>query len=585
MTQQIADSKIVQFLFQQGRLTEEQYKSLLAESKELQVSVDVLLDSKKIISEDEIASTKGQIYNVPVADLYGLIVKREVLGLIPKNVAENYSLVAFNKEGEILKLAMSDPGDFKAREAIDFICRQKKVKPEIYTAAKSALKNVLSQYGGLSVEVEEAVGAAESRFASTTKETKVSTEVGLEDMTGTAPIAKLVGSILKYAVDNQASDVHIEPFSEKTRIRYRIDGILRETAVLPGHLHSSIVARIKVMADLKLDETRVPQDGRIRIVVEGRKIDLRVSVMPLFDKEKVVMRVLDPSRRIFDLKDLGFWGNYLDVINRNLEKPHGLVLITGPTGCGKTTTIFASLKVLNKIESNVVTLEDPIEYFLNGVNQSQVRPNIGYSFANGLRSIVRQDPDIIMVGEIRDKETADLATHAALTGHVVLSTLHTNDAFGAVPRLIDMGIKPFLIASSLNLIVAQRLVRKICPYCVGLADVPLEIEKNMEQSLKDVKIQGFDLESYRDKNTDRFKFYYGRGCARCGNEGYKGRTVIAETLEMTDQLKEVITSGCENDKLKEEFKRQNMIEMIKDGYIKVLRGETTMEEVLRTTTE
>ena len=577
------ENKIVRFLVQHGKLSRQQYKELLAEAREIRLPADKLLETKKMLPEEDTAWAKSQLYKVPVADLYGLIVDRKVLGLIPKDVAENYNVVAFAKEKDVLKVAILDPGDFKVREAVDFIARQKKLKVEYYTSPTSALKNILAQYGGLSVEVEEAVGAAESRFAPIAKGRKVRAEIGLEEVSKAAPIAKLVASILRYAVDNEASDVHIEPFAEKTRVRYRIDGILRETAMLPGHLHPSIVSRIKVMANLKLDETRIPQDGRIRIIVAKRKIDLRVSVFPLFEKEKVVMRILDPARRVFDLKDLGFWGKGLEVIQRNLARPHGLVLITGPTGCGKTTTIFAVLKILNQTSVNIVTLEDPIEYFLTGVSQSQVRPKIGYTFSSGLRSIVRQDPDIIMVGEIRDAETAELATHAALTGHVVLSTLHTNDAFGAIPRLIDMGIEPFLIASSMNLIIAQRLVRKICPHCAEEAEFSLEIEKEIENSLKHV--EGIDLDQYRNRKNGRLKFYRGKGCPRCNNEGYRGRTCISEALEITDQMKDIITSGCKIEKVKQEFARQKMLEVIKDGYIKVLRGETTIEEILRAARE
>ena len=578
------ENKIVRFLVEHGKISREQYKELLAEAREVRLPADKLLETKKMLPEEDVAWAKSQLYNVPVADLYGLIVDRKVLSIMPKDVAENYHLVAFAKEGNVLKVAMSDPGDFKAREAVDFIARQKKIKPEFYTVATSALKNILAQYGGLSVEVEEAVGAAETRFAPIKPEKRLAVaEMDLEKMSQAAPISKLVGSILKYAIDNNASDVHIEPYAEKTRVRYRIDGILRETAMLPGHLHPSIISRVKVMASLKLDETRVPQDGRIRIMAAKRKIDLRVSVFPLFDKEKVVMRILDPARRVFDLKDLGFWGQGLEIIQKNLARPHGLVLITGPTGCGKTTTIFAALKILNQPGVNVVTLEDPIEYFLTGTNQSQVRPKIGYSFASGLRSVVRQDPDIIMVGEVRDNETAELATHAALTGHIVLSTLHTNNAFGAVPRLIDMGIEPFLIASSLNLVIAQRLVRKTCPYCAEQAEFSPQTEKTIEQSLKDVK--GLNLDKYRDRKTNRLKFYRGKGCSRCDNEGYRGRTAISEALEITEQMKQIIISGCKIEEVKKEFARQRMLKMLKDGYIKVLRGETTIEEVFRTARE
>ncbi len=579
-----SENKITRFLVEHGKISQGQYKELLAESREVRLPADKLLETKKILPEEDIAWAKSKLYTVPVIDLYGLIVDRKILSLVPKDVAENYQLAAFAKEGDILKVAMLDPGDFKGREAIDFIARRKKLKPEFYTTATSALKNILAQYGGLAVEVSEAVGAEESRFSPITPEKKLTAgEMDLEKMGQAAPISKLVASILKYAVDNNASDVHIEPYEEKTRVRYRVDGILKETAMLPGHLHPAIISRIKVMANLKLDETRIPQDGRIRIIAAKRKIDLRVSIFPLFDKEKVVMRVLDPARRVFGLKDLGFWGKGLEIIKKNLARPHGLVLITGPTGCGKTTTIFASLKILNQTTVNVVTLEDPIEYFLAGVNQSQVRPKIGYSFASGLRSIVRQDPDIIMIGEIRDNETADLATHAALTGHVVLSTLHTNDAFGAVPRLIDMGIEPFLIASSLNLVIAQRLVRKLCPYCAEKVEFSPDMEKTISQSLKDVK--DIDLDKYRDKKTGHLKFYRGKGCPRCNNDGYQGRVAISEILEITEQMKKIITGGCKIDEVKQEFARQGVLEIIKDGYIKVLKGETTIEEILRAASE
>jgi len=578
-----AENNIIRFLVQHGKISQEQYKELIAEAREVNLSADRLLETKKILPEEDVAWAKSQLYNIPIADIYGVVVDRKVLEIIPKDVAENYNVVAFAKENDVLKVAILDPGDFKAREAVEFVARRKNLKVELCTVPTTALKNVLAQYGGLSVEVEEAVDAAESRFAPTGESKKSFSDMDIEKVGQEAPIAKLVSSILKYAVDNQASDIHIEPLGEKTRVRYRLDGILRETALLPGHLHSSIVSRIKVMANLKLDETRIPQDGRIRIMSSNRKIDLRISIFPLFDKEKVVMRVLDPARRVFDLKDLGFWGKGLEVAQRNLARPHGLILITGPTGCGKTTTIFAAMKILNQPAVNVVTLEDPIEYFLAGANQSQVRPNIGYTFAAGLRSVVRQDPDIIMVGEIRDTETAELATHAALTGHVVLSTLHTNDSFGAIPRLIDMGIEPFLIASSMNLVIAQRLVRKICPHCAEQVEPSEQVEKSIEQSLKDV--EGMDLDYYRDKKTNHLKFYRGRGCPRCNNEGYTSRLAIFEALEITEQMKKIITSGCKIDEVKQEFARQKMTEMLQDGYIKVLRGETTIEEVLRAARE
>jgi len=579
------NDKIINSLLKKGKISEEQYKKILAESKKDNLSPDELLESKKIISEDDIAIVKAELYSLNVADIYGLKIDRKILNIIPRDIAENYSVLVFDKNKDILKIAILDPGDFRAREAINFIARQKNLKLEYFAVPKSAFKKALAQYSGLAVEVEAAVDSAESRFASTSMRRKGAPELGSGEISRSAPIAKLVASILRYAVDNQVSDVHIEPFTDKSRIRYRIDGVLRETAMLPGHLHSAIISRIKVMSNLKLDETRIPQGGRIRVMISNRKIDLRVSVMPLLDKEKAVMRILDPMRRIFTLNDLGFWGSGLKTIENNLSKPHGMLLITGPTGSGKTTTLYALLKILNKATVNIVSLEDPIEYVLEGINQSQVKSDIGYSFASGLRSIVRQDPDVIMVGEIRDDETAELAVHAALTGHIVLSTLHANDAFGAIPRLIDMEVAPFLLASSVNTVIAQRLVRKICAHCREQIVLSKDLEKSVEDVFKNEKIEGFNLEEYRDTKTGHLKFYRGKGCSRCNQEGYKGRLAVFEALNITNEMKDIITEGSNEEMAEKEIQRQKMVKIVRDGYIKALRGETTMEEILRVAME
>ena len=579
------NDKIIRSLLNKGKISKEQYNKILAESKKSKLSPDELLKGKKIVSEDDIALVEGELYSLQVADLYGLTTDKKILNIIPKDVAGNYSVLAFAKDKNILKVVMLNPGDFRAREAVNFVARQKGLKVEYFVAPKSAFNKILAQYSGLDVEVEAAVDSAESRFAPVSKGSKGISELGAEEISKSAPIAKLVASILRYAVDNQVSDIHIEPFANKSRVRYRVDGVLRETAMLPGHLHSAIISRIKVMSNLKLDETRIPQGGRIRVMISKRKIDLRVSVMPLLDSEKAVMRILDPTRRIFTLDDLGFWGSGLNIIKENSSKPHGMILSTGPTGSGKTTTLYALLKILNQTTVNIVSLEDPIEYVLKGVNQSQVRPDIGYSFASGLRSIVRQDPDIIMVGEIRDNETAELAIHAALTGHIVLSTLHANDAFGAIPRLIDMKVAPFLLASSINTVIAQRLVRKICPYCREQIILSENLEKDVENALGNSKIEAFDLEKYRDSQTGHLKFYRGKGCSRCNQEGYKGRLAIFEALTITDEMKDVIVTGSKEAEVDKELERQQMIKIVKDGYIKALKGETTMEEVLRVSRE
>ena len=574
---------ITQYLFKQGKISGKVLKKILAEAKEVSLAPDEFLETKKIVNEEEVAQAKSAIYELPYVDIYGLTVPREILNIIPKETAEHYQITAFKKEDNILSVAILNPDDYKAREAVDFTGRRKNLKTKFFVPTTSGLKNVLTQYSGLAVEVEEAVTAAEARFAPVLKGERTWAEISKEEISKAAPITKLVSSVLTYAVDNNASDVHIEPLADKTRIRCRIDGVLKETAMLPLHLHSAIVSRVKVMANLKLDETRIPQDGRIRLVVSKRRIDLRVSTYPLLGAEKAVMRILDPTKMIYTLKGLGFWGRGKKIIEKALLRPHGMILLTGPTGCGKTTTLYAIMKILNQVKVNIVTLEDPIEYYLEGVNQSQVKPDIGYTFASGLRSVIRQDPDVIMVGEIRDKETAELATHAALTGHVVLSTLHTNDAFGAVPRLIDMGIEPFLISSSLSMVVAQRLVRKICEHCKKKV-VPLPgAEKMIKEALK--ANDEINLADYIDKKQGVLNFYRGQGCSRCANDGYKGRTAIFEALEITDQMKDIIVSGCKLADVRKEFARQKMTFMLNDGYIKTLQGITTLEEVLRVARE
>ena len=576
-------NKVTQLLFNRGKISADQFKKLNDDAAAGGIGTDELLEKSRFASEEDLARAKSEVYGLPVADLFGLTVDKELLKILPKELAETYQMVVFGKEEGFLKVALMSPGDFKAREAMDFVAKSKNLGAKYYITTAAAIKNILSQYSGLAIEVEEALGGISDQFAALVQEGKSWAEVGLEEANQAAPVTKLVGSILKYAVDNKASDVHIEPLGDKTRVRYRIDGILRSVAMLPGHIHSAIVSRIKVMSNLKLDETRVPQDGRIRIVISGRKIDLRVATLPLLEKEKVVMRILDPAQKVFTLEDLGFWGYGLEVMRKNLLRPHGMFLVTGPTGSGKTTTIYAVLKILNKDRVNIITLEDPIEYYMEGINQSQIRPDIGYTFAGGIRSVVRQDPNVIMVGEIRDNETAELATHASLTGHIVLSTMHTNDALGAIPRLIDMKIEPFLIASSVNMVMAQRLVRKICEYCRE----PFEIAPNVEQDIiKDLSnVPDVNLEQYRDAATGRLKFYHGRGCARCNREGYRGRAAIFEIIEVTDQMKKIITSGCKIEEMKAEFKRQGLLDMRKDGYIKVLKGLTTVEEVLRVAME
>ena len=577
MAEKKLESLITDYLFKEGKISRERVRELTEDAKRTGLTVDQMLEERRIVPELDIAKAKSVVFKVPFIDLSGHIVKKEILNLIPQEIADTYKLLAVARDGKTVTIAMLNPSDFKAREAVDFIARSKKLKALYGVTTPNGFKTVFSQYTGLSREIEKVMGEAEAKFApyggAATPEMPTEKERA-------APVAKLFASFLKYAVDNDASDIHIEPYLGKSRIRYRIDGILYDRAMLPGYLHPALVSRIKVLANLRLDETRIPQDGRIRVTVSGKEIDLRVSTLPLLGAEKISIRILDPSKMSFTLKDLGFDKDGVEVIKRNLEQPHGLILVTGPTGCGKTTTLYTCLKILNRPEVNIMTLEDPVEYHLEGINQSQVRPEIGYTFASGIRSFVRQDPDIIMVGEIRDNETAELAIHAALTGHLVLSTLHTNNAIGAIPRLIDMRAEPFLISSCLNMVIAQRLVRKICTHCREEIFLSPEAEKEVVEILSKSHLK-IDLNKFRDKKTGRLRFYHGRGCAYCNHEGYKGRTAIYEILEVTPELQNILTAHPQLSEIEKEAKRQRMVSMLEHGYQKALQGITTIEEVLR----
>ena len=400
-----------------------------------------------------------------------------------------------------------------------------------------------------------------------------------------APVAKIVSTILEFAFKSRASDIHIEPFAKESRVRYRIDGILHTSLTLPKSIHNAVIARVKVLARLKLDETRIPQDGRIRLVVSGREVDFRVSTLPLTNSEKVVMRILDTVSGVQTLESLGFNQIALNRIKEGIKKTSGMVLITGPTGSGKTTTLYSILNILNQEGVNISTLEDPIEYEIKGINQSQVRPRIGFSFANGLRSLLRQDPNIIMVGEIRDEETAELSIHASLTGHLVLSTLHTNDAIGSVYRLLDMKVERFLLASTLKVIVAQRLARRLCEHCKKETTLSEDARQEIVDELKTLPERVIKLElpnfTKLEELFSRYKLYQAVGCQRCENTGYSSRISIAEVLEIDEKLKQMINDG--DSSVNEEVVRglQDFISIKQDGIIKVLQGITTMEEVLR----
>ncbi|MFA5069870.1 MAG: ATPase, T2SS/T4P/T4SS family [Patescibacteria group bacterium] len=569
------EDELLEFLLQGKLINRTQYEEIKNEMAKSNRPSDKIIEEKKLVREDDLYQIKSKIYNLPYLDLFGRIVRAEVLNIIPKELAENYRMVAFNKSDQELSVAMVEPTNFRALEAIEFIARKNHFKIKYYITSPSSLKYILRQYETLSAEVEEALQGAETE-AMEVKEISLAEE-GLEEVVKTAPVSKMVSVILRHAVEGKASDVHIEPFGAETRVRYRIDGILHTSLILPRHVHSAIVARIKVLSNLKIDETRVPQDGRFKMTYEGRDVDYRISTLPLINNEKVVMRILDTTSSMSNLADLGFWGKSMEIMKANIDKSHGMFLITGPTGSGKSTTLYALMSILNQEEVNIITLEDPVEYYMKGVNQSQVNPEVGLTFAAGLRSILRQDPDIIMVGEVRDNETAELGVHAALTGHIVLSTLHTNDAMGAVPRMIDMKVEPFLLTSSVNLIMAQRLVRRICPHCKKEITLASTLEDEVMEELKVIpkEHQPTDIKLVRP-----FKMFMGQGCVRCDNTGYKGRIAICEVLEINERMKKIILEGGDMVlKIREEFLKQGNYFMRQDGIVKAFRGLTTIEEV------
>ncbi|OGL78990.1 hypothetical protein A3J43_03790 [Candidatus Uhrbacteria bacterium RIFCSPHIGHO2_12_FULL_54_23] len=562
-------------LLKANAITLEAYQRLNKE-RELR-AVEGILAVEEKIPEETLARARAAAYRLPFEDLAGRKVDPAVLKALPLEFAEHYGVLAFAREDDLLSVALLNGDDLKAQEAVEFLAREKGYKARFAITTPTAFQGVLKQYGNLGTEVKEALDVAADKFASTTKDA-----VGeMEEVVKEAPVSKMVSVILKHAVEARASDIHIEPVFNETRIRYRIDGDLHTSLVLPKYIHSAIVSRVKVLSNLKIDETRVPQDGRIRLEIEGREIDFRVSTFPLYSNEKVVMRILDTAEGVPTLEGLGFDGKNLASMKDNIDKPHGMFLVTGPTGSGKSTTLYAILNILNAEGVNIVTLEDPVEYYLKGVNQSQVKPDIGYTFAAGLRSILRQDPDIVMVGEIRDSETAQLAIHAALTGHIVLSTLHTNDAFGAMPRLIDMKVEPFLLASTLNIVVAQRLVRKICAHCRAETEVPQSLQDEVIRELQPV-IAALPPDV---KLVKPLTFWRGKGCARCGDTGYAGRSAIGEVLNVDETMKAIVAEGAKYEKVRAAFDRQGMFNLKQDGIVKALKGVTTIEEVLSATKE
>ncbi len=587
---QVLPHQLKAFLQDSGILSAKKFEAYQKRAEKAGRAIDELLISEGLISQDDLAKLKAYILGIPFINLEGQKIEPEVLKIIPEPIVRHHNIVAYSKKGNNLEVAMLDPDDLRT---IEFIKKKSgfKILPRLTSA--NSIKDVLRQYQqSLEAEFSHLI-SQDSQGISTKALPELEMVKKPEDLKKKAqelPIIRIVDTLIKHAILQRSSDIHIEPTEKEVQVRYRIDGILRDAMTLPKQVAAGIVARIKVLSNLKLDEHRLPQDGRFKIESEDYKYSARVSVMPVMEGEKVVLRLLPETAQTFSLEELGLKGRALEHVQDNLRRPVGMILVTGPTGSGKTTTLYTIIELLNDPGVNIVTTEDPIEYRIPRVNQTQINPKIGLTFADSLRALMRQDPDIIMVGEIRDKETASLAVNAALTGHLVLSTLHTNSAAGAVPRLIDMGVEPFLLASTLNLVIAQRLVRKLCEekeeYHLSKTQVEdLDRAYNLKGIFNELKK---DPSVFTQKTTPRsledlmlFRPKPSKDCP----DGYKGRIGIFEVLPVTSTIKELIVQRSPADKIQERAKLEGMRTMAEDGFAKAAQGITSLEEVLRATTE
>jgi len=532
------------------------------ESKRQNILLENILLEKDLISDDNLGKTISDLVSIPLVRLGEISITQEVLQLIPETVARKQKVIAFNKNKNGLYIATSDPGNIQIK---DFIEKKFGVPVLVYLATERDINNALFLYKkDLATTFDEIIKEH-------VREANVLHSSQLDP-----PIIKIVNAILTYAYQNRASDVHIEPLKEKTVVRFRIDGILHDILFLPLDLHPPIVTRVKVLSNLRTDEHSVAQDGKLQFLLDEEDVDVRVSIVPITTGEKIVMRLLSERSRQFSLVDLGLTLTDLKKVKKGYGKPYGMILATGPTGSGKTTTVYAILKLLNERNVNIMTIEDPVEYNIEGVNQIQVNPKTNLTFASGLKSIVRQDPDIILVGEIRDNETADIAINSAMTGHIVLSTVHTNDAATTIPRLLDMNVEPFLMASTINIIIAQRLVRKIHTRCRVSTDVEIkQIAKYIDEPL---------LKKFFGNNKT-VRLYKGKGCQLDHGIGYEGRVGIFEVLEVDEEIRKTILQRADADTIKKVAMKSGMTTMIENGLEKVKQGITTIEEVLRVTKE
>ena len=571
---------LLDFLVQKGLIEQSQSEEILNESEKKGLKVEEVLESKGV-DKKQLLELKGEYLNIPAKSLESQVVSFDILKYVPEESALHYKFIPISLEDGVLHIGIVDPDNIEARDALQFIASKSKIPFKLFLVSNSDFEKAVKNYKGLSGEVTQAlseletelslggelvdIGSAEDVVKG--KGSQIETKI-IED----APVTKIVAVVVRYATSGNASDIHIEPMEGRVRVRFRVDGVLYTSLFLPSSVHSAMVARIKILANMRLDEKRKPQDSRFSARIDGKKIDFRVSTLPTRFGEKIVIRILDAEGGVKTLEGLGYKGNNLKALRDAVHKPYGLILITGPTGSGKSTTLYSLLNEIDKEKHNVISLEDPIEYNIEGVSQSQVKSEIGYTFASGLRSILRQDPDIIMVGEIRDKETAELAIQAALTGHLVFSTLHTNNAAGVVPRLVDMGIDPYLIAPTLIMTVAQRLTRMLCPDSQKTIPIEGAIKVMLEKQFADLP------EEIRSKINLTGSVHGLQSSSDCPG-GTRGRMAVVEVLEIDSDIERVILENPTEFEITKVARAKGMLTMKEDAILKSMEGTIPFEEV------
>ena len=574
-----------QILLERKLLTPAQLEDLKVRSIQDGEPLISLIQKSGLVDEETMTKFSAQSAGLQYVNLSGVTVPPDVLKLLPRDIADNYKAVPFGKVQGRLAVAMIDPGNI---QAVDFITRKIGESVVTFAASQSSIDTILLQYGAeIAGELKDVVHQADKEKA---EEDEARRTKNIQSLVQDAPITRALNTILEYAVNSRASDIHVEPREHDLRVRFRIDGVLRETMRLPKNVEAALVSRIKILSNLKIDEHRVPQDGEFTVHVGKKDVDLRIAISPVVWGEQIVIRLLDKDNTLLTLESLGFMGRAYRHIKEGTHKPHGMTLATGPTGSGKSTTLYAVLQDVKNVAINIVTLEDPVEYKMEGINQIQVNGDVGLTFASGLRSILRQDPNVIMVGEIRDEETANLAVQSALTGHVVLSTIHTNSAAGVLPRLLDMNVEPFLVASTVNTVIGQRLVRRVCDKCVEkyqATDAEAQsikkalgglLPKTKEAVAAAKEDLGFDTLPLASQTT--YTLFKGKGCKEC-TDGYKGRMGIYEVFAMSNAMERLLAEKATTSQIQAQAEADGMVTMKQDGYLKALNGLTTLQEVAR----